>query len=131
MQGCKAVYIQSDEASFLLTDFDKLTTEAWFDYNQSKVESISAAIMAVSFNAWWPKGIPRPRPAIFDWLQAQGRVGDDEMHRVFNCGLGMVLVVAPADVAATIESLNASGEQAFDVGEIAVRPDGAANAVVV
>ncbi len=38
-----------------------------------------------------------PRPAIFDWLQAQGRVDDDEMHRVFNCGLGMVLAVAPAD----------------------------------
>src|SRR5689334_21246216 len=34
-----------------------------------------------------------PRPAIFDWLQARGRVADDEMHRVFNCGLGLVLAV--------------------------------------
>jgi phosphoribosylformylglycinamidine cyclo-ligase len=71
-----------------------------------------------------------PRPAIFDWLQAQGRVDDDEMHRVFNCGLGMVLAVAPADAAATIDALNADGEQAFDVGEIVARPDGAAHAVV-
>lgn len=66
MQGCKAVYIQSDEASFVLTDFDKLTTEAWFDYNKSKVESISAAVMSVSFNGWWPKGKPRDSAAIFD-----------------------------------------------------------------
>ena len=71
-----------------------------------------------------------PRPAIFDWLQTHGRIDDDEMHRVFNCGLGMVLAVAPADAAATIEALNANGEQAFDVGEIVVRPAGAAHAVV-
>ncbi|HKU85917.1 MAG TPA: phosphoribosylformylglycinamidine cyclo-ligase [Casimicrobiaceae bacterium] len=71
-----------------------------------------------------------PRPAIFDWLQAQGRVENDEMHRVFNCGLGMVLVVSPADAAVTIEALNTDGEQAFDVGEIVARPDGAAHAVV-
>lgn len=53
-QGCKAAYIQSDEASFLLTDYDKLTTEAWFDYGQSKVESISAALMTAWFNHYWP-----------------------------------------------------------------------------
>jgi tRNA(His) guanylyltransferase len=67
MQGCKAVYIQSDEASFLLTDYDKLTTEAWFDYNKSKIESISAAVMTAAFNAWWPQGKPRTQGyAIFD-----------------------------------------------------------------
>jgi phosphoribosylformylglycinamidine cyclo-ligase len=71
-----------------------------------------------------------PRPAIFDWLQANGRIDDDEMHRVFNCGLGMVLAVAPADAPAAIESLNAAGEQAFDVGEVVVRPDGAAYAII-
>jgi tRNA(His) 5'-end guanylyltransferase len=48
-QGCKAAYIQSDEASFLLTDFDRLTTEAWFDYSKSKVESIAASLMSVAF----------------------------------------------------------------------------------
>ncbi len=35
-----------------------------------------------------------PRPAIFDWLQRAGNVADAEMHRVFNCGIGMVVVVA-------------------------------------
>ena len=38
-----------------------------------------------------------PRPAIFDWLQRAGNVADAEMHRVFNCGIGMVVVVAAAD----------------------------------
>lgn len=50
MQGCKAVYVQSDEASFLLTDYDHLNTEAWFDYNKSKIETIAAATMSVAFN---------------------------------------------------------------------------------
>ncbi|MDX1376275.1 MAG: phosphoribosylformylglycinamidine cyclo-ligase, partial [Burkholderiales bacterium] len=38
-----------------------------------------------------------PRPPLFDWLQAEGGVADDEMHRVFNCGIGMVVVVAAPD----------------------------------
>lgn len=63
MQGCKAAYIQSDEASFLLTDFDRLNTEAWFDYCQNKVESIAAAVMTARFNEIWG---PAKRPAIFD-----------------------------------------------------------------
>lgn len=50
MQGCKAVYVQSDEASFLLTDYDTLNTEAWFDYNKSKIETIAASTMTVWFN---------------------------------------------------------------------------------
>jgi phosphoribosylformylglycinamidine cyclo-ligase len=71
-----------------------------------------------------------PRPPIFDWLQQQGNVGGDEMHRVFNCGVGMGLVVAASDVPATIESLHGAGERAFDVGEIVARPDGAPQAIV-
>ena len=71
-----------------------------------------------------------PRPPIFDWLQAQGRVSDDEMHRVFNCGVGMVIAVAASDARAAIASLNESGEQAHDIGEIVARPAGAPHAVV-
>jgi tRNA(His) 5'-end guanylyltransferase len=48
-QGCKLAYVQSDEASFVLTDYDELTTEAWFGYNKSKIESISASIMTAAF----------------------------------------------------------------------------------
>jgi tRNA(His) 5'-end guanylyltransferase len=48
-QGCKLAYVQSDEASFVLTDYDELTTEAWFGYNKSKIESISASMMTAAF----------------------------------------------------------------------------------
>jgi len=50
MQGCKMAYIQSDEASFVLTDYDRHATESWFDYRQSKIESLSASLMSVFFN---------------------------------------------------------------------------------
>jgi len=49
LQGAKCAYTQSDEISILLTDFDNLTTEAWFDYNLQKIVSISAAISSAKF----------------------------------------------------------------------------------
>jgi len=49
MQGFKMGYVQSDEASFVLTDYDNLQTQPWFGYVKSKVESISAAKMTFAF----------------------------------------------------------------------------------
>lgn len=49
ISGTKIAYVQSDEISLLLTDYDTLTTEPYCDYNQSKLESISASIAAVNF----------------------------------------------------------------------------------
>jgi len=71
-----------------------------------------------------------PRLPIFGWLQEHGRVSDDEMHRVFNCGIGMVLAVDANDASATIDALRRAGEQAFDIGAIVARTDGAPHAVV-
>jgi len=51
IQGFKLAYVQSDEASFLLTDYDELNTEGWFDYNLAKMVSISAATMTSMFNS--------------------------------------------------------------------------------
>jgi len=50
MQGFKVAYIQSDEASFLLTDYEKPTTDAWFGYDLQKVASIAASEMTRAFN---------------------------------------------------------------------------------
>ena len=50
MQGFKIGYMQSDEVSFLLTDYDQLNTQAWFDYNKSKIETIAASAMTAKFN---------------------------------------------------------------------------------
>jgi phosphoribosylformylglycinamidine cyclo-ligase len=71
-----------------------------------------------------------PRPAIFDWLQRNGNVADDEMHRVFNCGIGMALVVAASDAERAIAELARRGETAWRIGDIVARPAGAPAAVV-
>ena len=57
-------------------------------------------------------------PAIFDWLRRAGNVGRDEMYRTFNCGLGMVLVVAEREAEAALARLRAHGETAQVVGHI-------------
>lgn len=50
IQGAKCAFVQSDEISILLTDFDKLTTSAWFDNNLQKMCSISASLATAAFN---------------------------------------------------------------------------------
>lgn len=50
MQGFKLAYVQSDEASFLLTDFDDVQTQGWFGYELNKVVSISASLFTAHFN---------------------------------------------------------------------------------
>lgn len=50
IQGAKCAYVQSDEISILITDFDDLTTDAWFDYNVQKMCSISASLATGMFN---------------------------------------------------------------------------------
>ncbi|PMR68149.1 phosphoribosylformylglycinamidine cyclo-ligase [Halomonas heilongjiangensis] len=61
------------------------------------------------------------RPAVFDWLQRQGNVDEHEMHRVLNCGIGMVIVV-PADKADQARAhLQAQGETVYRIGEITAR----------
>jgi len=71
------------------------------------------------------------RPAIFDWLQRHGNVADDEMHRVFNCGIGMVVVVGAGYAERAIARLAAAGERALPIGAIVARPPGEPPTVVV
>jgi phosphoribosylformylglycinamidine cyclo-ligase len=59
-----------------------------------------------------------PRPAIFRWLQAQGAVAEDEMHRVFNCGIGLVLAVAPAHARRVRARLERLGETVYEIGTV-------------
>ena len=63
IQGIKCAYIQSDEISFLLTDFDTLTTEAYFDYNIQKMVSVTAGLASVLFATYYS---PRITVATFD-----------------------------------------------------------------
>lgn len=50
IQGCKMGYVQSDEISLLLTDFETITTDAWFDGNIQKICSVSASMATAEFN---------------------------------------------------------------------------------
>jgi phosphoribosylformylglycinamidine cyclo-ligase len=71
------------------------------------------------------------RPAIFDWLKRHGAIDDNEMQRTFNCGIGMVVVVAREDVHAALEVLASHGCEAFEVGSIVPREDAGPQTVVV
>jgi phosphoribosylformylglycinamidine cyclo-ligase len=57
-------------------------------------------------------------PAVFRFLQSRGRVQEEEMRRVFNMGIGYVVVVRPAFAAAVTEKLERSGERVFTIGKI-------------
>jgi phosphoribosylformylglycinamidine cyclo-ligase len=60
-------------------------------------------------------------PPLFRWLQEQGDIEDDELHRVFNCGIGMVVVVREADAGKALKLLKAAGETAWRIGRIVRR----------
>jgi phosphoribosylformylglycinamidine cyclo-ligase len=67
-----------------------------------------------------------PRTELFAWLQKTAAIDDQEMNRTFNNGIGMVVVVAPAEAAAVAETLRAAGESVHEIGRIAARGTGAA-----
>ena len=60
-------------------------------------------------------------PPLFTWLQQHGGVADAEMHRVFNCGIGMTVIVSQENAAAAIEQLEEAGEIVYTIGKIRAR----------
>jgi len=65
----------------------------------------------ITRKAWTP-------PPIFGLIQSRGHVGDDEMFRVFNMGVGLVLVVPPDRADTVLRSAEAQGDKAFRIGMI-------------
>jgi phosphoribosylformylglycinamidine cyclo-ligase len=63
-------------------------------------------------------GASWPFPPVFAWLRKTAGIDAQEMARTFNCGIGMVLVVAPDRVAALRAVLESAGEQVFAIGTI-------------
>ena len=70
-------------------------------------------------------------PELFRWLQMKGGVADAEMVRVFNCGIGMVVIVSPEQAEQAIASLNAQGLKAWTVGDVVERPQDAPQTIVI
>ncbi|MEM7640295.1 MAG: phosphoribosylformylglycinamidine cyclo-ligase [Pseudomonadota bacterium] len=62
-------------------------------------------------NAW-------SAPDVFRWLQETGNIAEDEMHRTFNMGIGMVFAVAKEDVDQAVKSLESLGEQPVIIGDL-------------
>jgi phosphoribosylformylglycinamidine cyclo-ligase len=70
-------------------------------------------------------------PPLFTWLQKHGNVADAEMHRVFNCGIGMAVVVAAGDAERAMSELKALGETVSRIGLIEERKPGQTQTVVM
>lgn len=71
-------------------------------------------VAQIDKNSW-------PQSKLFAWLQGEGNVAADEMYRTFNCGIGMVVIVAAEDADAAIASLSDSGETVYRLGQIRAR----------
>ena len=78
----------------------------------------------LSRNAW-------SLPPLFAWLQQAGGVADQEMHRVFNCGVGMVMIVPAAQADAISRTLAEHGETVYQLGDIVTHDGGEAPRTVV
>jgi phosphoribosylformylglycinamidine cyclo-ligase len=70
-------------------------------------------------------------PPLFQWLQVQGNISDDEMHKTFNCGIGMVVIVDKAYASQASQLLTSQGEQVFTLGQIRKQNSGEAPTIVV
>jgi phosphoribosylformylglycinamidine cyclo-ligase len=71
-----------------------------------------------------------PQPPVFAWLRERGNIASREMYRTFNCGIGMVVVVAPEHVQAALDTLGAHGESAWRIGTVCACSAGEPQAVV-
>jgi phosphoribosylformylglycinamidine cyclo-ligase len=63
-------------------------------------------------------------PPVFRWLAESAKIARGEMARTFNCGIGMIAVVAPKDAAATRAAMEKAGERVVEIGRIVKRPSG-------
>lgn len=75
IQGVKFGYVQSDEISLLLTDFDDLTTDMWFDGNLQKMTSIAASMATAKFNQL------RMTRATWEGSDIEGSLGQDDIEK--------------------------------------------------
>jgi len=100
IMGCKLVYTQSDEISLLLTNYDKLTTEAWFDNNLQKIVSVSASLATAKFNEIMREEYPEKQPALFDaraWVLPKDEVCNYFLWRQQDATKNSISMVAQAN----------------------------------
>jgi phosphoribosylformylglycinamidine cyclo-ligase len=72
-----------------------------------------------------------PLPPLFRWLKEQGNIAERELYRVFNCGIGMVVIVDPAQERAAVRILKGAGETVWRIGRIVKREKNAPQVTIV
>lgn len=100
VMGCKLAYHQSDEISLLLTNYDKLTTESWFDNNLQKIVSIAASLTTAKFNELMRKKYPEKSFALFDaraWVIPHDEVCNYFLWRQQDATKNSISMVAQAN----------------------------------
>ncbi|UNK20698.1 tRNA(His) guanylyltransferase Thg1 family protein [Paenibacillus sp. N3/727] len=100
IMGCKLIYQQSDEISILLTNYDKLTTQSWFDNNLQKIVSVSASMATAKFNEVIKEYYPDRPFAAFDsraWVVPHDEVTNYFLWRQQDATKNSISMVAQAN----------------------------------
>ena len=63
-------------------------------------------------------------PPLFSWMQQEGNVAEKEMHRTFNCGIGMAVIVAREHAGQAMQLLRDAGETVWQIGSVEARAEG-------
>jgi tRNA(His) guanylyltransferase len=100
IMGCKMVYHQSDEISLLITNYDKLTTESWFQNNIQKIVSVAASMTTAKFNEVMRGKYPNKPLATFDaraWVLPHDEVNNYFLWRQQDATKNSISMVAQAN----------------------------------
>lgn len=100
VMGCKIVYHQSDEISLLLTNYDKLTTQSWFENNLQKLVSVSSSMATAKFNEIMRSKYPDKPLATFDsraWVLPHDEVCNYFLWRQQDATKNSISMVAQAN----------------------------------
>lgn len=102
IMGCKLVYHQSDEITLLLVNYEKLTSQSWFDNNLQKIVSVAASMTTAKFNEEIKKYYPNKPLATFDaraWIVPREEVCNTFLWRQQDATKNSISMVAQANFA--------------------------------
>lgn len=115
IQGARIGYTQSDEITILLTNYEKMTTNSWFDNNLQKMCSVAASMATAKFNEIMKEKYPEKELALFDaraWLVPQNEVLPNFIWRMNDGSKNSISMVAQANFPhKTLQGLNGSQMQ--------------------
>jgi len=106
------IYVKS-----VLALMDKVTIKGLSHITGGGISENLPRVLPDDLHAVVDTGSWQQGPA-FDWLAEHGRITEDEMRRTFNCGVGMVVVVANEDLEKALSILNELGETAWEIGQV-------------